>query len=155
MTAVIRPAMVDDGVAIYELVNYYAQQGLMLPKSQSAVYESIRDFLVAEQDGKVVGCGALQITWQELGEVRSLAISDGCRRRGIGRRIVERLLKEAGEIGLARVFALTHQRDFFLSLGFHSIEKKALPQKIWIDCINCVKFPNCDAEAVIINLEEE
>ena len=155
MTVIIRPATVADGIAIYKLVNYYARQGLMLPKSQSAVYEFIRDFVVAEEEGEVVGCGALQIIWGDLGEIRSLAVADGHQKQGIGKRIVERLLEEARDLGLPRVFALTHKADFFLRLGFQAIRKEELPQKIWADCIDCIKFPNCDAEAVIINLGEE
>jgi len=152
MSITIRPASVADGQAIYELVNTFARQGLMLPLSQSAVYQAIRDFVVAEEEGQIRGCGALQITWGDLGEIRSLAVADGWQGRGIGRQIVERLLEEAQQLGLPRVFALTYRRPFFLRLGFQPIEKEALPQKIWADCIDCIKFPNCDEEAAILDL---
>ena len=160
MSITIRPTSMADGQAIYELVNTYARQGLMLPRSQSAVYQAIRDFVVAdfgelsraEEEGQILGCGALQITWGDLGEIRSLAVANGWQGRGIGRRIVERLLEEARQLGLPRVFALTYQRPFFLRLGFQPIGKEALPQKIWADCVDCIKFPNCDEEAVIIYL---
>lgn len=154
MSVTIRPASVADGQAIYELVNTYAQQGLMLPRSQSAVYQAIRDFVVVEAEGQILGCGALQITWGDLGEIWSLAVANGWQGQGIGRQIVERLLGEAQQLGVPRVFALTYQRPFFLRLGFQPIDKKALPQKIWADCIDCIKFPHCDEEAVIIHLEE-
>jgi len=154
MSVTIRRATVADGQAIYEMVNAYARQGLMLPRSYSAVYEAIRDFVVAEEKGQIVGCGALQIIWGDLGEIRSLAVADRWQGTGIGWQIVDRLLKEARLLGLPRVFALTYQRPFFLRLGFRAIEKEALPQKIWADCIDCIKFPNCDEEAVIICLEE-
>ena len=152
MSIAIRPAIAVDGQAIYQLVNTYARQGLMLPVSQSAVYQAIRDFVVAE-DEELLGCGALQIAWSDLGEIRSLAVADGWQGQGIGRGMVKRLLEEARHLGLPRVFALTYQRPFFLRLGFHSIDKGTLPQKIWADCVNCVKFPNCDEEAVMILLE--
>jgi amino-acid N-acetyltransferase len=154
MSITFRTARVADGQAIYELVNAYAQRGAMLPRSRSAVYQNIRDFVVAEEEGQIVGCGALQITWADLAEVRSLAVADGRQGQGIGTAIVRTLLREARDLGLPQVFALTYQTDFFLQLGFHSIDKDALPQKIWADCIDCVKFPNCDEEAVIIRLEE-
>lgn len=154
MSTLIRPAQVADGQTIFELVNVYGHQGLMLSRSQSAVYQAIREFVVAEEAGQVVGCGALQVTWGDLGEIRSLAVSDAWQGRGIGRKIVERLLGDALELGLPRVFALTYRRPFFLRMGFHPIDKETLPQKIWADCIECVKFPNCDEEAVLINLEE-
>jgi amino-acid N-acetyltransferase len=154
MGITIRPAGVADGQAIYELVNSYARQGLMLPVSQSAVYQAIRDFVVADEGGQTLGCGALQIAWGDMGEIRSLAVADGFQGQGIGRQIVRRLLKEARHLGLRQVFALTYQLSFFLRMGFQPIDKDALPQKIWADCVNCVKFPNCDEEAVMALLED-
>ncbi len=154
MSITIRAAGVADGQAIYELVNTYGQQGLMLPVSQSAVYQAVRDFVVAEEEGQILGCGALQIAWGDMGEIRSLAVADGFQGQGIGRRIVRRLIEEARHLGLRQVFALTYQLPFFLHMGFQPIEKDALPQKIWADCVNCVKFPNCDEEAVMILLED-
>jgi amino-acid N-acetyltransferase len=154
MNIAIRPASAADGQAIYELVSIYGQQGLMLPLSQSAVYQAIRDFVVAEEEGQFLGCGALQIAWSDLGEIRSLAVADGWQGQGIGGGIVRRLLEEARHLGLPRVFALTYQRGFFLRLGFQPIDKEDLPQKIWADCVNCIKFPNCDEEAVMILLDE-
>ena len=155
MSITIRPGTVADGQAVYELVNMYSRQGRMLSLSQSAVYEAIRDFVVAEELGEVLGCGALKIAWSDLGEIRSLAVADDRLGQGIGRKIVNRLLEEAECLGLPRVFALTYQRPFFLRLGFQSIDKSTLPQKIWADCVNCVKFPNCDEEAVMFLLGEE
>jgi len=149
-----RPAKVADGQAIYELINTYAQRGMMLPRSRSAVYQNIRDFVVAEEEGQVVGCGALQITWADLGEVRSLVVADSRQGRGIGTAIVRALLEEARSLGLPQIFALTYQSGFFVRLGFHAVDKDALPQKIWADCIDCVKFPYCDEEALITYLEE-
>jgi len=154
MGITIRPAGVADGQAIYELVNIYGRQGLMLPVSQSSVYQAIRDFVVAEEGGEVLGCGALQIAWGDMGEIRSLAVADGRQGQGIGRGIVRRLLEEARHLGLRQVFALTYQLPFFLRMGFQPTEKEALPQKIWADCVNCVKFPNCDEEAVMVLLED-
>ena len=119
MSITIRPAGVADGQGIYELVNTYGRQGLMLPVSQSSVYQAIRDFVVAKEEGKVLGCGALQIAWGDMGEIRSLAVADGWQGQGIGRGIVRKLLEEAQYLGLRQVFALTYQTPFFLRMVAH------------------------------------
>ncbi len=148
----IRHASIPDVRAIHELLLKYAQEGQLLGRSLADIYGSIRDFYVYEEDGKILGVGALAICWEDLAEVRSLAVAAGQQGKGIGRRIVEMCLLEATQLGLERVFALTYQPEFFKSLGFFDIEKTELPQKIWKDCINCVKFPDCDELALAINL---
>ncbi|MFQ6058941.1 MAG: N-acetyltransferase [Anaerolineae bacterium] len=151
----IRKARVADTERIGELVNHYAAQGQMLPRSRGQIYQSIRDFVVVEdEEGQVVGCGALAVLWEDLAEIRSLAIAEGQQGNGLGSLIVSRLLEEARELGVERVFALTYQVAFFQRLGFHIIPKETLPQKIWADCIACLKFPNCDETAVLLHLEE-
>lgn len=149
----VRPATLADVPAIVELVNGYAARGEMLPRSLNQVYQSVRDFVVAEYDGKVVGCGALHVLWGDLGEVRSLAVAEDMRRLGIGKLIVRLLLDNARELGLPRVFALTYKPRFFVDLGFRQVERESLPRKIWLDCIDCVKFPHCDEVAVVCDLE--
>ena len=148
----VRHARITDARAIHKLLLDYAQDGQLLGRSLADIYASIRDFYVYEEDGEVVGIGTLAIFWDDLAEVRSLAVADGQQGKGIGRRIVTRCLQEATQLGLKRVFALTYQPEFFKSLGFFDIEKSELPQKIWKDCINCVKFPDCDELALAINL---
>ncbi len=140
----IRKAKLDDAETIYSLVNYYAIKGEMLPRPRSMIYEYIRDFAVAEADGEVVGAGALHILWEDLAEVRALAIKEEMKRQGIGRKIVEFCLDEARQLGIPKVFTLTYQPGFFAKCGFQVIEKESMPQKVWRDCINCPKFPNCD-----------
>ncbi len=150
----IRHACIPDARAIHKLLLEYAQDGQLLGRSLADIYDSIRDFYVYEEDGEVLGIGALAICWEDLAEVRSLAVTSGQQGKGIGRKIVEMCLQEATQLGLKRVFALTYQPEFFRSLGFFDIEKAELPQKIWKDCINCVKFPDCDELALAINLLE-
>lgn len=152
----LRPATVADAPRIYELVNLFAGQALMLPKSQNQIYQNIRDFLVAvDGEEDVVGCGALHVLWDDLAEVRSLAVAESFRGKGLGKAIVRELLEDARRLGLPVVFALTYVPDFFKTLGFRLVDKNLLPRKIWGDCIDCPKFPNCDEIAVIREVDAE
>jgi len=148
----IRRARIPDARIIHQLLLTYAKEGQLLGRSLAAIYDSIRDFHVYEEDGKILGIGALAICWEDLAEVRSLAVVPGQHGKGIGRKIVEKCLAEARDLGLKRVFALTYQPEFFKKLGFDEIDKAQLPQKVWGDCINCVKFPDCDEFALAINI---
>ena len=148
----IRKARLPDVKAIHALVNAYALKGLLLPRSLSDLYESIRDYYVWEEDGMIVGVCALHVAWEDLAEVRSLAVEESATGRGIGRALVERCLEEARELAVSRVFALTYQEAFFSKLGFVEVDKQSLPQKIWADCLKCVKFPDCDETAVILEI---
>lgn len=148
----VRRARIADAKVIHQLLLKYAGDGLMLSRSLSEIYESIRDFYVYEQSGQVVGTGCLSICWEDLAEVRSLAVVETLKGQGVGRRIVEACLEEARQLGLRRVFALTYQLEFFQRLGFTEIEKSQLPHKVWGDCVRCPKFPECDELAVMIDL---
>ncbi len=150
----IRHARIADARVIHKLLLDYAKDGQLLGRSLADIYDSIRDFYVYEEDGEILGIGALAICWEDLAEVRSLAVVAGQQGKGIGRKIVESCLREATELGIRRVFALTYQPEFFKLLGFFDIEKAELPQKVWGVCINCVKFPDCDEFALAINLLE-
>ncbi|KAF0185763.1 MAG: amino-acid N-acetyltransferase [Nitrospirae bacterium] len=148
----IRKARMADIKAIQALVNDFAKRDQMLPRSLNELYESARDFIVYEEKGSLVGVCALRIMWDDLGEIRSLAVRPQHQKKGIGKKLVKRCLKEAGELGLKRVFALTYHPLFFKKLGFRDIDKAKLPQKIWSDCIKCHKFPECDEHGVILSL---
>jgi amino-acid N-acetyltransferase len=148
-TAVMRKARVADVPLIAEIVNRQAQKGLMLPRPLAWIYDNIRDFMVADVDGEVVGCGALHVMWLDLAEIRGLALREDLMGKGFGRKIVESLLGEAHELGIERVFVLTYKDKFFERLGFVVIDKSELPNKIWSDCLNCVHFPNCNEIAMI------
>ena len=151
----IRKARVPDVPEIQRLINSFADRDAMLPRSLNAIYEGVRDFLVIERSGQIAGCCALHVTWSDLAEIRSLAVSDDAQGRGYGRALVDACLAEAREMGVPRVFALTYIPAFFESLGFSRIDKGTLPHKIWSECINCPKFPDCGEEAVLIELGVE
>ncbi|BDG61312.1 N-acetyltransferase [Caldinitratiruptor microaerophilus] len=145
----IRKAVMADVPHIHRLVNDYAQQGLMLRRPLMLLYENVRDFAVAVEDGVVVGTGALHVLWHDLAEIRSLAVDPARTGGGVGRRLVEFLLAEAEALGLRRVMALTYQVGFFEKCGFAVVPKEKLPQKVWKECVYCDKFHACDEIAMI------
>jgi amino-acid N-acetyltransferase len=149
---VIRKARVPDVPEIQKLVNYFADRNEMLPRSLNTIYENIRDFYVLEEDGSVLGCCALHVTWGDLAEVKSLAVKENAHGKQFGKKLVEACLHEAREMGVPKVFALTYVPGFFEKMGFVRIDKNTLPHKIWSECINCPKFPDCGEEAVELEL---
>ena len=155
-TEMLRKAKISDAKRIYELLNIYARKGVLLPRSLNSIYENIRDFWVFEEKEKIWGCCALHVLWEDLAEVRSLAVSPDRRGEGIGYELVRACLLEAWELGVKRVFSLTYVKDFFVeNFGFKEVDKSILPHKVWGECVHCVKFPNCDEEAVMLELSEE
>lgn len=151
----IRKASLKDVKAIKSLIDYYAEKKLMLPRSISDLYECIRDFTVAEENGTVVGCVALHIIWEDLAEVRSLAVQEDRHNQKIGSLLLDAALKEAELMGINKVFTLTYSPEFFKKAGFKKISKKKLPHKIWKDCLNCAQFPECGEEAMMLSLERK
>jgi amino-acid N-acetyltransferase len=146
----IRKAKISDAKEIHTLINHYAEKDLMLPRSMNNIYDNIRDFYVIEIGGKLKGCAALHIIWDDLAEVKALAVDESLKGQGWGRKLVQQCLDEAHELGLKKVFALTLLTDFFHKLGFKTVQKRRLPQKIWGECIHCVKFPDeCNEIAVM------
>ncbi|WP_278847958.1 N-acetyltransferase [Megamonas hypermegale] len=145
---IYRKATFNDVEDIFELVNDYAQDGIMLARSRNTLYETLRDMYVAEENGEILGVGGLHIVWEELAEVRTLAVSKKALRRHIGANIVKHLIEEGKTLGVRRVFTLTYQDKFFASLGFEVATKDNLPQKVWKECIDCPKFPHCDEIAM-------
>ena len=146
----IRKARMADVKGIHQLIAEYARAGDMLPRSLADIYENLRDYFVFEEnDGELVGSAAIHIMWEDLAEVRSLAVREGKMRRGIGTQLVESCISEAIVLGIGRVFALTYKPGFFEKLGFRIVDKAELPQKIWTDCLKCSKFPDCDEVALV------
>ncbi|HBU08736.1 MAG: GNAT family N-acetyltransferase [Omnitrophica WOR_2 bacterium RIFOXYB2_FULL_45_11] len=145
----IRKAKIGDIKRIQELINYFAGQDLMLPRSLNILYENLRDFFIYEDKNKIVGCSALHISWDDLAEIKSLAVAKNYQNKGIGRKLAEACILEAKEIGAGRVFVLTYAPDFFKKLGFRQTAHNKLPHKIWAECINCPKFPDCRETALI------
>jgi amino-acid N-acetyltransferase len=147
-----RRATVKDAAQIQTLVMQYAKKDELLPRSLNEIYENIRDFVVIEKKGKLIACGALHVCWEDLSEVKSLVVSARNKRKGYGGLIVRRLLEDAAVLGVPKVFALTYQVEFFKAMGFKQVSMNSLPKKIWVDCVKCVKFNNCNEVAVIIEL---
>lgn len=150
----IRKARLADVQEVHKLINSFAEKNAMLPRSLNAIYENIRDFHILEEEGRAVGCCALHITWEDLAEIKSLAVDEAFQGKGYGRRLVEACLTEAKELGVPKVFALTYVPEFFEKLGFVRVDKATLPHKIWSECINCPKFPDCGEEAVILTFSQ-
>ena len=148
----LRKARIGDVPQIHTLVNSFATQGEMLGRSRSELYEGLRDFFVVEQDGMVLGCSALHINWEDLAEVRSLAVAPELQGKGMGKTLVNACIEEARSLGIARIYALTYRPEFFEGIGFSRVPKESLPHKVWGDCLKCPQFPNCDEDAVILEL---
>lgn len=148
----IRPATVHDVSRISEIINSHAELGKMLFKSYAQLYEDLRDFAVYETEGKVVGCTALAIIWADLAEVRSLAVDDAHRGKGIGRQLTEWCISEARRLQIRRLMSLTYEQAFFEKLGFEVVEKDTLPLKVWSDCVRCPKRDHCDEIAMVRTL---
>lgn len=153
----IRKAIIQDVKPIHKLLSDYGEQGLLLPRPLMELYEHLRDFRVAEGDNpkrSIVGVCALGICWEDLAEIRSLAVAQDQQGMRLGSQLVKICLEEAVSLGLKRVFTLTYTPDFFFTLGFKEVEKSTLPHKIWADCMKCVKFPDCDETAMMIEVSD-
>lgn len=147
--AVVRKAQMGDVGGILRLINSYAAQGLMLPRTEFELVENIRDFAVACEGGELAGCGALHFYTSAMGEIRSLAVDPQAQGRGLGRALVAALEREAREFGLEAVFAFTYIPEFFAKLGYRQVDRGELPLKAWKDCLRCPKFQCCDEIAVL------
>lgn len=154
-TEIIRKARIADVNAIHGLIALAATTTPVIPRSRAAIYETLRDFYVSEIDGEIKGCCALHIVWDDLAEIKSLSIHPDSQGKSLGRKLATSCLAEARELRLPRVFALTAAVPFFEKIGFSEIDKCELPHKVWGDCINCPKFPDCDEVAVLIKLRLE
>lgn len=147
-----RPADVD---AMLALINDYAARGVMLPRTEFELCENLRDFTVAYEGDRLVGCGALHFYTPQTAELRSLAVVEHRKSAGVGRRLVEGILAEATDFGLDVVFAFTYVVKFFEKCGFVVVDRGSLPLKAWKDCLRCPKFSSCDETAVVFLLSPD
>jgi amino-acid N-acetyltransferase len=154
MTVTIRKAGISDVRTIYGLLNENAQKGLLLSRSLSDLYDQIRDFFVVahDDDPAAIGMCGLHICWEDIAEIRSLAVQEQHRGNNYGRMLVQACIDESVALGLKRLFVLTYVPAFFTRFGFEIVEKSVLPHKVWADCIRCVKFPDCDETALMRSL---
>jgi amino-acid N-acetyltransferase len=145
----IRNATIADVPLMQAVINSHAELGKMLFKSYGQLYENLRDFAVYEEDGQLMGCVGLAILWADLAEVRSLAVHEKYRGRGIGTRLVKWCLEEGRRLQIRKVMSLTYEQHFFERMGFEVVEKETLPLKVWSDCVKCPKNDNCDEIAMV------
>lgn len=150
----VRKAVVGDVPSIQTMVNGFAAKQQMLSRSLMEIYENVRDYFVAVDDGRVVGSAALHVFWNDLAEIRALAIKEEYQGKGLGRILVDACRQEASSMGLSRIFTLTFQPGFFKKMSFTEISKDELPHKVWSDCIKCPMFPDCDETALTLELEK-
>ncbi|AKL97713.1 N-acetyltransferase [Endomicrobium proavitum] len=150
----IRSAKVLDVKSIHKLVEFYANNKEMLHRSLNAIYENIQEYIVVENENGIIGCGALHVSWEDLAEVKALAVSPQYAKQGIGKKIVRTLEKNAQALGINKVFALSFKPEFFIKLGYKVIPKEILPHKIWSECINCHLFPDCGEVPLLIELDK-
>ncbi|MEA2082370.1 MAG: N-acetyltransferase [Elusimicrobiota bacterium] len=151
----ITRANVQDAKQVYGIIRKYAAKNAVLPRPLASVYEHIRDFFIYRAKDKILGIAALHIVWEDMAEVRSLVVDSRHRKKGIGRKLVQKTLEEAEMLNIPNVFALTREETFFKRVGFKPIAKDKLPQKVWNDCINCPLFPDCDEVPVIFRLNKK
>lgn len=149
METICRKATNDDVEILYDLIQGYAEQGVMLPRSKEVLTRQIDTFVVAEYSGAVVGCGSLCRLGQDLIEIRSLGITDGYKGQGIGNKLVDFLVEETKRMNVPKIMALTYAVSFFERNGFTVVEKEIFPEKVWTDCIHCKKQDCCDEIAVL------
>lgn len=147
----IRKATIEDIKTIHAILKHYGSKGDLLARPLSRLYDHVRDFSVWEDPdtGRILGCCALQFCWEDLAEIRSLAVVESHFDKKIGTRLVETAFDEARQFKIKKLFTLTYHPDFFKKFGFIVIDKAELPIKIWADCIHCVKFPDCDETALL------
>lgn len=148
----IRKAVMSDTEGIYKLISQYAKEGKLLVRTYSSIYENLQSFVVAVINNEVVGICSLTVLDRNLAEVRSLAVSPGYVGKGIGKALVQQIIKETEVLEITRLISLTYQITFFSKLGFYQVDKNQLPQKMWKDCINCPKLHSCDETAMLINV---
>ncbi len=151
----IRKARMEDVPGIQKMLERSARKGELLPRPLGELYDFLRDYVVCiDENHQPIGCCALHTTWENLGEIRSLIVHEELRKQGTGRRLVAYCLDEARSLGIRKVFVLTFNPDFFRNIGFAPVSKSLLPHKIWADCVRCVHFPDCQEEALWMELED-
>jgi len=150
----VEKAKIDDVKSMHKLVNQFAQKGEMLPRALSEMYENLRDyFVIRNRAGRVTACVALHISWSDLAEVKALAVDKQKQKKGMGSALVVACIKEAEKLGIPRIFCLTYKPGFFKKMGFKEVDKMELPRKIWAECFNCPKFPDCDEVALVYDVK--
>ena len=144
-----RKAQVADVPGIQKLITHFASRDEMLHRSLNELFENLRDFCVTEDNGRILACSALHVTWDDLAELKCVAVAEDTQGRGLGKAIVNYCLSEARDLGLRRIFTLTYKPEFFGKFGFQVVDRNMLPHKVWGECIKCHKFPDCNEIAMM------
>jgi len=146
----VEKAKINDVQKMHELVNRFASRNEMLARALSEIYENLRDyFVIRSRDSQVIACVALHISWADLAEIKSLAVTEDQQDKGLGAMLVNACLEEAKVLGIPTIFCLTYKPGFFEKHGFHQVDKMELPKKVWSECFKCPKFPDCDEVALV------
>lgn len=148
----IRKARISDVENLLELVNGFAAQNLMLPRGPQYIFENIRDYAVIVDDGRIVACGSLHVLWNDMAEIRSMAIHPDYQKRGLGRRLADFLTEEAKQLRIKSIFTFTLSEDFFARLGFTRKLRDELPPKVWGECSRCPKYFKCDEVGMVLEI---
>jgi len=146
----IRKARTEDVKEIKFLIDFWAEKGQMLSRSLSEIYDCLRDYYIYEEKEKILGVCAMHVCWEDLAEIRSLAVREGSIKKKIGKTLVGTCISEKEVLGIHKIFVLTYQPEFFRKLGFKTVDRMILPHKVWADCIKCTKFPDCDEIALVM-----
>jgi len=150
----VEKATIKDASQMHKLINRFAAKELMLPRPLGAIYENLRDYFVVREGERVIACAALHISWEYMAEIRSVAVAEEIQKQRVGTQLLEACLDEARELGMATIFCLTYQPAFFEKFGFSQVDKMTLPRKVWSECFDCPKFPDCDEVALVHNLDQ-
>ena len=150
----IRPAKVPDAQGICDLVNYYAEQDLMLHRSLEDIYDCLREFIVAEENGDILGCVAVDVYWGALAEIRSLAVAKAVKGTGVGAELLAAAIEDARRLGIVKLFALTYEQEYFMGRGFSVVDLNTLPEKVWRECLEWYNQGHRHETAMVLVLEE-
>ena len=149
----VEKATIKDAPQMHKLINGFAAKELMLPRPLGAIYENLRDYFVVREGKRVIACAALHISWEDLAEIRSVAVAEEIQKQRVGAQLMESCLDEARRLGTNTIFCLTYQPAFFEKFGFTQVDKMTLPRKVWSECFDCPKFPDCDEVALVYKLD--
>lgn len=151
----VRKARLKDANSIKKLIDYYADMKKVLPKTREDIYEGLRDYFVAVEGKKVVGCCALHILLGNLAEIKSLAVDPKHTKKKAGTALLQACIEEARSLGIKKLFTLTGAPQFFRKNGFRKTQPSKLPSRIWYECAICPKFPNCDETLLVLKVKKE
>ena len=152
----LQRAKISDVPEIHKLINRFAAMGEVLPRSLSELYENVRDYVVVkDSEDQLAGCAALHVVWEDLAEIKAVAVAEEWQSKGLGAYLVTSRIEEAKEMGIATAFLLTHKPTFYEKLGFTPVDVMSLPRKVWGECMRCPKFPACNEIAMVVHLTPE